>query len=167
MLQAALDGTITSEHDATMAAVAKQNAPLALVLNIESQAAIDNLDALLAVPGVDGLLIGPHDLTFNLGVPGDFEHPKFQAALRTIFSKARAAGVGAGIHQGKPPNEPGCTVVDSARFLTEGCNVYVHSSDVSLFKTQLQSDLERIRPKREANGGGPPAKKARADELTI
>ena len=51
-----------------MAYCAKKNAELALVLNIESQAAIDNLDEILAVPDIDCLLIGPHDLSCNLGV---------------------------------------------------------------------------------------------------
>merc|ERR1712222_145191 len=88
------------EHAATAKEVKARNAPLALVLNIESQAAIDNLDAMLAVPGVDSVLVGPHDLSFSLGVPEDFANPIFQDALCTIVGKAREAGVGAGIHNG-------------------------------------------------------------------
>ena len=86
------------------------NAHLALVLNIESQPAIDNLDEILKIPDIDCLLVtsqyvlpyiviiplygqvGPHDLSCNLGIPEQFEHPKFKAALKTIFEKARAAG---------------------------------------------------------------------------
>ena len=48
---------------------------------------------------VDCVLIGPHDLSCNLGVPEKYDHPTFQAAVKTIFSKARGAGVGADIHQ--------------------------------------------------------------------
>lgn len=62
----------------------------ALVLNIESQAAIDNLDAMLAPElEVDAVLIGPHDLSCNLGVPEQYDHPTFKVAVQTIFSKAR------------------------------------------------------------------------------
>ena len=51
---------------------ARVNKHLALVLNIESQPAIDNLDEILKIPDIDAILIGPHDLSCNLGVPGLF-----------------------------------------------------------------------------------------------
>ena len=63
----------------------KTNGHRIVVLNIESQPAIDNLDALLAVPGVDCTLIGPHDLSCNLGIPFEFDHPKFRAAVAKVF----------------------------------------------------------------------------------
>eukprot|EP00966_Prymnesium_polylepis_P021330 490519-Prymnesium_polylepis.1 len=126
------------ESPRTAAFIAERNAPLALVLNIESGAAIRNLEALLAVPGVDGVLVGPHDLSCSLGVPEDFESDIFQDALKTIFCKARAAGIGAGIHQGMPPTTAGMTPDDATRWIVEfGCNVYVHAADVNLFATQL------------------------------
>ncbi|MEM7561113.1 MAG: aldolase/citrate lyase family protein, partial [Planctomycetota bacterium] len=69
-----------------------------LIVNIESTPAIEALDEILQVPDLDGVLIGPHDLSCSLGVPEQYEHPDFLAACETIFRKARAAGVGAGIH---------------------------------------------------------------------
>ena len=86
------------------------------------------------------------DLSFNLGVPEDFAHPRFQSALRTIFGKARAAGVGAAIHQGVSPTTRGMTPSDATRWIAEfGCNVYIHAADMSLFATQLTADLKQIR----------------------
>jgi 2-keto-3-deoxy-L-rhamnonate aldolase RhmA len=137
---------LARSHPKTARRVREQNAELALVVNIESQAAIDNLDAILAVPGVDCLLVGPHDLSFSLGVPEDFESETFQQALKTIFAKARAANVGAAIHQGVPPTTPGMTPADAARWIGElGCNVYVHAADLNLFVTQLSRDLAAVR----------------------
>merc|ERR1712039_260583 len=109
LLKKALDNPelFETEHAATAREIKTRNAPLALVLNIESQAAIDNLDEMLAVPGVDSVLVGPHDLSFSLGVPEDFANPIFQNALQTIFKKARSANVGAGIHNGMPPGTDG------------------------------------------------------------
>merc|ERR1712087_966882 len=133
------------DHPKTAQELATRNAPKALVVNIESQAAINNLDKLLAVPGVDSVLVGPHDLSFSLGVPEDFESPIFQNALRTIFEKARAAGVGAGIHNGMPPGTPGMTPDYAKRWVQEfGCNVYIHGADVNLFAAQLKRDLRTI-----------------------
>ena len=131
------------EHE--VAYCAKKNAELALVLNIESQAAIDNLDEILAVPDIDCLLIGPHDLSCNLGVPEQFDHPKFVAAVRTIWTKARSAGVGAAIHQGKPSTTMGCTPADEINWIKWGCNVLVHGSDISLFTVALKRDIATIK----------------------
>jgi 4-hydroxy-2-oxoheptanedioate aldolase len=60
-----------------------------LIVNIESTPAIQALDEILAVPGLDAVLIGPHDLTCNLGVPERYDHPDFLGACETIFLKAR------------------------------------------------------------------------------
>merc|ERR1711953_1477333 len=107
------------EHPKTKAFVEERQSPIALVINVESKAAMDNMEAMLAVPGVDGVLVGPHDLSCNLGVPEDFESAIFQGALKTIFGKARAAGVGAGIHNGMPPTTPGMTPDYASRWIRE------------------------------------------------
>ena len=46
-----------------------------LIIQIEGQAAIDNLDEILAVEGIDIVFVGPYDLSQSLGVPGEVEHP--------------------------------------------------------------------------------------------
>lgn len=147
LLRQALDDPkkFAVEHEKTAQELAKRNAPTALVVNIESRAAIDNLDNLLGVPGVDAILVGPHDLSFSLGVPEDFANPIFQDALKLIFSKARAAGVGAGIHNGMEPGTPGMTMDFVQRWISWGCNVYVHGADVNLFAAQLKRDLATAR----------------------
>jgi len=147
LLRKALDDPKQFEidHERTAKELAKRNAPMALVLNIESQAAIDNLDNLLAVPGVDAILIGPNDLSYSLGVPEDFANPIFQNALKAIFSKARAAGVGAGIHNGKEPGTPGTTMDFVQQWISWGCNFYVHGVDASMFSAQLKRDLAMVR----------------------
>lgn len=116
-----------------------------LIVNIESVPAIAALDAILAEPGLDAVLIGPHDLSCSLGVPEQYGHPKFREAARTIFQKARAAGVGAGIHFWDD--------LELARaFIADGANLYIHSSDVQLFSLNLRRDLEAIRGGKGASG---------------
>jgi len=55
---------------------------------IEDAAAINELEAIAAIPGIDGLFVGPYDLSLSVGVPGaDFNHPKMSAALdRTVVA---------------------------------------------------------------------------------
>lgn len=114
------------------------NANHVLILNIESQPAIDALDELLAAPEVDGVLIGPHDLSCNLGVPEQYDSPEFLAAVQTIFDKARAHNRGAGIHFWGDPDA-------QVRFLEMGCNFLIHSADLLLVKKHLANELNTIR----------------------
>jgi 4-hydroxy-2-oxoheptanedioate aldolase len=109
-----------------------------LILNIESVPAIAALDDILRVPGLDAVLIGPHDLSCSLGVPEQYDHPRFLEAARTIFRKARAAGVGAGIHfWGDLEAE--------AAFLRDGANLLIHSADLTLFQKHLRLELETVK----------------------
>jgi 4-hydroxy-2-oxoheptanedioate aldolase len=118
----------------------------ALILNIESVPAIEALDEILAVPSVDAVLIGPHDLSCSLGVPEQYTHPKFREAVRTIFSKARAAGRGAGIHfWGDLELE--------ADFVRDGANMLIHSADISLFQKHLQLELTELKKTLGVNRG--------------
>ena len=109
-----------------------------LIVNIESVPAIEALDSILKVPGLDAVLVGPHDLSCSLGLPEQYGHPRFREAVRTIFCKARAAGVGAGIHfSGDVEIEAG--------FLRDGANLLIHSSDIQLFAGSLREDLAFLR----------------------
>ena len=116
----------------------RRNADRSLIVNIESVPAIENLDEILAVPGLDAVLIGPHDLSCSLGIPEQYRHERFDRAVREILTKARAAGVGAGIHfWGDLEQE-----IEWARC---GANLFLHSADVMLFTSALRSDLNRAR----------------------
>lgn len=64
-----------------------------VVLMIESVEAMENLDEILAVPGVGAIMIGEGDLSQNLGFPRQYEHPSVVAAKNEILAKAKAAGV--------------------------------------------------------------------------
>jgi 2-keto-3-deoxy-L-rhamnonate aldolase RhmA len=67
-----------------------------VVLQIETQKAVDMRDELLSVKGVDAVMIGPVDLSISLGVPGDFEHPKMVAAMEAIRDSCLKHGVAPG-----------------------------------------------------------------------
>ena len=127
-----------SLEPATEAYMAKGGASRVLIVNIESVPAIEALDDILTVPDLDGVLIGPHDLSCSLGVPEQYDHPDFLNACKTIFSKARKAGKGAGIHFWGSPDQ-------QVRFLELGANMLVHSADISLFQKHLKAELNAIR----------------------
>lgn len=90
------------------------------------------------MPGVDALQVGPHDLSCNLGVPEQWSHPRFEAAIQTIIAKARARGVGAGVHYW-------WGIEDEIRWVKAGANLIVHAGDIALFADTLRADLQRFR----------------------
>lgn len=68
-----------------------------VVVQVESAAAVQNIDAIVAVPGIEWVLIGPYDLTRSLGIPEQFDAPVFDAAVRTIEEACEHARVPVGI----------------------------------------------------------------------
>jgi 4-hydroxy-2-oxoheptanedioate aldolase len=71
---------------------------------IETAQALDNLDAILSVEGLDAIYIGPSDLSLALGCKPVFDdvEPRVAEAIDHIVQRAQAHGVKAGIHNGRP-----------------------------------------------------------------
>jgi len=114
------------------------NANNALIVNIESVPAVEALDDILKVPGLDAVLIGPHDLTCSLGIPEQYDHPDFDKVVRGIIKKARAANVGVGMHN--------CPSVDQEiEWMKAGLNLILRLSDIVFFKKGLIKDLNALR----------------------
>ena len=116
----------------------QRNADNILIANIESVPAIENLDALCSVPGLDGLLIGPHDLSCSLGIPEQYDHPRFDEAVRTLFTTARRHGLGAGIHFW-------LSVEQEIAWAKAGANLIMHSSDLTIVTRVLKAELAHLR----------------------
>ena len=79
---------------------AKANDEILVIVMAEHVEAVENIDAILAVPGLDAVFVGPNDLHASMGLPPmfDSDHPRFRAALVRILASAKAHGVPAGIH---------------------------------------------------------------------
>jgi 2-dehydro-3-deoxyglucarate aldolase/4-hydroxy-2-oxoheptanedioate aldolase len=67
-----------------------------VICMIETRAGLENVDAIAAVPGVDVLWLGHFDLTNFLGIPAQFSHPLYRAAVKRIVDAARKHGKAAG-----------------------------------------------------------------------
>lgn len=77
--------------------LARANDEICVMVQAESAAAIANIDAIAAVPGVDVVFIGPADLSADMGHPGDMSHPDVVAAIDHGIARIHAAGKVAGI----------------------------------------------------------------------
>jgi 2-keto-3-deoxy-L-rhamnonate aldolase RhmA len=109
-----------------------------LIINIESIPAMENLDYIVTVPGVDALLVGPHDLSISLGVPEQYDSLVFRDAIRLIAKKGRAAGLGVGNHfsYGIEPQ---------IAWAREGVNIIINNSDINAFYNSMIQDLTSIK----------------------
>ncbi len=143
-----LKGHLLSRHlageplDATQGAyVAAGGETRTLIVNIESAPALAALDEILAVDGLDGVLIGPHDLSTSLGVPERYDHPRFLAACDTIITKARARSLGAGVHVIYQANR----LADEERWARLGANFILHAADIILFSEGLRRELGELK----------------------
>jgi 4-hydroxy-2-oxoheptanedioate aldolase len=72
--------------------VASDSAQLLLCLMIESARGVENVRRIAETDGVDVIQVGPFDLSYDLGLPGQFEHPQFLEALDRIEAGVKAAG---------------------------------------------------------------------------
>lgn len=73
-----------------------------VIVQTEHIRGVENLESILAVEGVDGLIIGPYDLSGSLGIPGEFNHPLMQETMDRIRSTAAHSGKALGIHVVEP-----------------------------------------------------------------
>lgn len=73
------------------------NQGTAVILMAETREALNNLDEILAVPGIDVLFIGPNDLSFSLGHGGDQKHPEVVSAIEAAIGKIARTKVAAGL----------------------------------------------------------------------
>src|ERR1700760_4840709 len=94
------------------------NSELVIVPMIETNQALDNLDAIASVPGVDVLLIGPSDLSIELGVPLDYQCDVYQRALDKIAAAAAKHGIAAAMYFIPPGMEPNFFVQKGFRLFT-------------------------------------------------
>jgi len=76
-----------------------------VIAMIESLNGMENVDEIAVTPGIDGLLIGPYDLSASLGIIGQLDHPKMNASLQNIIGAARRAGIWCGLHVVHPNAE--------------------------------------------------------------
>lgn len=75
----------------------RANEEVCLLVQAESREALRNLDAIVATPGVDGVFIGPADLSASMGHVGNAAHPEVQAAIEDAIARILQAGKAPGI----------------------------------------------------------------------
>ena len=94
------------------------NEQLLIIPMIETQEALDGIEDILGVDGIDVLLVGPSDLSINIDVPLDYTNPRYHAALDRIGAACQDAGVAPGMFFVPPGISPGELMQKGFRFFT-------------------------------------------------
>jgi 4-hydroxy-2-oxoheptanedioate aldolase len=110
---------------------------LCLLVQLETRAALQRLEAIAAVDGIDGIFIGPSDLSADLGHLGNPGHPDVQAAIRAAVETCRRLGKAAGILA--PVEE------DARRYLDWGFTFVAVGADMGLLRKAADELIRRFR----------------------
>ena len=110
-----------------------------VVVQVEHIEAVENLEAILSVEGVDGFIVGPYDLSGSLGVPGQFDHPSMKKAMERIRTVGLSSAKAFGIHVIEP------NVQELRQRLAEGYNFVAYSLDIRMLDRACRDGLDAIR----------------------
>ena len=107
------------------------------IVQIEHIDAVDRIEEMLAVPGIDLPLVGPYDLSASMGLMGQVDHPEVQGAIGRVLAAARKAGAPAGIF---------CMTADEAnRYIEQGFRAILVGVDAAFLTAGAKATLGRIK----------------------
>lgn len=109
-----------------------------LILMIETPTAVANADAIAAVSGVDALLVGTSDLTSEMGIPGQYEHPELVKAYETVIAACKRHGKHAGLGGVYAPDL-------MARYIEMGMRLILCGSDLSFMMAGARTQAQAVR----------------------
>ena len=138
-LREILDGT-RSPGDITRSFLKRFNRHSYAIIGIESVAAYDNLDALISVPGVDGVFMGAHDLSVSLEAPEQWDNPALHLLIKDVIRRCRRAGIGVGVHL-----HPAIfSIAQVQQFVALGMNWILDGADINLTLHSLKQRRTEI-----------------------
>jgi 2-keto-3-deoxy-L-rhamnonate aldolase RhmA len=118
-------------------AMARAAARTLMIAQIETVEGLDSVEAIAATPNIDVIWLGHFDLTNFMGIPGQFQHPDYLAAVRRIAAAAKAHGKVAGI-----------LAMNDAwaqEYWRHGYRMLAYGLDHMLFQAALKAGLEKMR----------------------
>jgi 2-keto-3-deoxy-L-rhamnonate aldolase RhmA len=104
---------------------------------IESSQGVENVDEIVAVEGIDLVWVGFLDLSLSMGMPGQFQHPMFQTAVRRIVEACKTHGKVAGILSNDAEQ--------AKKYVGQGFQCISYGGDIWLLQRTLSEGIQRIR----------------------
>jgi 4-hydroxy-2-oxoheptanedioate aldolase len=136
----AVDRVVESgEHvsDATRAYLEERNRNSIAIIGIESVAAVENLEAILDVPGIDGIFVGPNDMSISLGFPDQYDRPEYRDTVKRVIDMSESRGVATLVHHQTPDL--------STYWIEQGARFVLHGTDRRALAEGIRSDFSKLR----------------------
>ncbi len=118
------------------------NSETLLIAQIETAIGLENVEAIAAVEGIDVLWIGHFDLTNFLGIPGQFDHPDFHAALKRVTDACEKHGKIGGFMASDPEN--------ARSLIRQGFRMLAYGGDLWLYQQTLANGIAEVRKSLDA-----------------
>ncbi len=115
----------------------KRNGGRLFIMGVESKPALDNLEAMVDCAPLDGVFVGPNDLTTSLGIPDEVDNPLYVDALKRIISVSESRGLPVLIHQQ--------TMESSKKAIELGARWVLHSTDAGFIRNGVNADFANLR----------------------
>jgi 2-dehydro-3-deoxyglucarate aldolase len=111
---------------------------LVIIAQIEHIDAVKNIDQIITVDGIDGVIIGPYDLSSSMGFPGNFEDKTFKAAVQTVIDTCKTHNISSGFH-----------VVDTdpniiQNKIKQGCTFLAYGIDYMFMRDAAVNGIKKI-----------------------
>jgi len=113
------------------------NRELMTVIQIESEEGVNNVERIVATKGIDAVMIGPADLSHDMGISGQLHHPRMEEAIREIIKQCNQHHVAPGIHL--------TNMADVEKWVKEGMRFITYSYDSKFFKDASREALGELR----------------------
>lgn len=117
--------------------LAVSNDSVMLIPQCETVGCLESIEEIAALEGVDGIFIGPYDLSISMGITGQFQHPDFQQALIRIQKACQAAGIPVFIFAANPDT--------ASAYFARGIEGVAYGTDLAVLIEGYRSVLRQIR----------------------
>ena len=129
----------SGEHvsDATRAYLEDRNRNSIAIIGIESVAAVNILDKILDVPGIDGIFVGPNDMSISLGVPDQYDREEYRTTVKKVIDTTERRGIPVLVHHQTPEL--------STYWIKQGARFILHGTDRRALAEGFRTEFTRLR----------------------
>jgi 2-keto-3-deoxy-L-rhamnonate aldolase RhmA len=132
------------------ASLASANDDILTIALLETAEAFEDLDGIISVPGLDVAWMGHYDLTVSMGIPAEFDHPRFLAAMDALVESCA-------LHHVAPGFLP-ATPADALHWVGKGFRMISLNTDIGIFMNAFSCFREAVKGESQSSGSGPSSK---------
>ncbi len=112
---------------------------LVIIAQIEHIDAVNNIEDIMSIDGIDGAIIGPYDMSASMGVPGEYDREDVQEAIASVFKACKTMEKSVGFHVVE--TDPSVLL----KRIDQGCNVLAYSIDYFFMRDKAMECMQQVK----------------------